>query len=184
MSTPESSPFDYDLRPAGYGSDPLQDIIEEIADETAQNTGYQLLEKGWMDELQELLRQQGILQADGTFDTGRYDIGWERPEEIEGDEVTIATLDTSFPYYNCVTAQRVGWEWRYVGHLDSVVQRLDSAPRPLTLGDLISLLDDTGLIEHFQESEGESEYEEEEYPHAWESDIYDELGTHYRSMYE
>ena len=184
MSTPESSPFDFNFRPADYGSDPLNDIVGEIADDTARSTAYRLLEKAWMDELQELLRQQGILRADGTFDTERYDIGWERPEELEGDEVTIATLDTSFPYDNYVTAQRVGWEWRYVGNLDSVVQRLDSAPMPLTLGDLISLLDGTGLIEHFQESEGESEYEEDEYPHAWESDIYDELGAYYRSMYE
>ena len=182
MSTSESSPFDFNFRPADYGYDPLEDILREISDKAARSTAYQLLEKGWMGELQELLRQQGILQADGTFDTERYNIEWERPEEIEGEEVEIASLDTDFPYYNVVTAQRVGWEWRYVGNLDSVVERLESDPRPLTLGELIDVLDTTGLIQHFQESEGESE--EDGYPHAWQSDIYDELGTYYRSMYE
>jgi hypothetical protein len=157
----------------------LEEILSEISDDEARSTAFRLLENGWTDELQELLRQQGILRADGTFNTEEYSIDWERPEEIEGEKIRIASLDTSFEYYNEVTAQRVGWEWRYVGSLDSVLQHLDSDPRPLTLGELVGLLDGTGLIDHFQESEGG-----EGYPHAWESDIYAELGEYYRSGYE
>lgn len=161
MTTPDSVQFNFDFRPSSYGDDPLEEILYEIPDDTVRSTDYQVLEKGWTGELQELLRQQGILQADGTFETEPHAIEWERPEEIEGSKIKIATLDTDFPYSNYVTAQRVGWEWWYIGNRDSVVQRLDSSSAPLMVGELINVLDGTGLIDHFSRSD-----EDEGYPHA------------------
>jgi hypothetical protein len=166
---------DFDFRPDGYGHDPLEDVFRLIPDGSTRDRVWRLLRQESIEEMETTLRWAGILRPDGSFDQDAYpDLEWERPEDIEGEETTIAFL-TSEDYSNIVGAARVGWYWEIEGCFDGICSVLDRSTVPISKGSLIDLLDATGLVDHFRWNDEEV---------IWESDVYPGLGEYYLRGHE
>ena len=146
--------------PSSYGDDPVEEIFSAIEDEAARATARRLLREERLHELEQLLVWQGILDADGVFNEERTELGGSRPSELEShNELMLASLEIegNFDFFNAVFVRRVGWYWTLEGSFDSVRSALGRSTTPLSLAELVELLDGTGLIEHFREMSAEED---------------------------
>ena len=171
-------PIDLTFTPSGYGDDPVEEIFSAIEDEAARATARRLLAEERLKELERLLKSQGILNQRGNFnhEDHAFSFDAERPEDLEGEETRVATLQLHMrnaDYYSAVYVRRTGWQWKFQGSFDGLNPELGTSTTPLDLSDLIDLLDETGLVEHFREMSDESDDSI-----FWDSDLYPELGSY------
>lgn len=173
--------FDLEFTPASYGDDdPLNEVFSAIGDEAVHSEAWRLLEEERLEELEKLLAHHGILNADGTFnhDDHYFSFFAERPEEMdEGAETLVAYLDSGMPYVADpqIYVKRVGWHWVFGHSGDMMGMEMDRSTTPLSLGQLIGMLEDTELIEHFRTT---GKYDRN-FVLAWESTLYPQLRLHY-----
>jgi hypothetical protein len=153
-------------------NDPVASIFELITSADRRSTAWRLLARNQIGELEILLEEEGILLSDGTFDTDRYpEIDWSRPEDMQGDEVQIASLNVETPEVSAMNyayVQRRGWNWIFWASLDGVKQALGSNTMPVSANGLVSMLGQTDLVPFLEESNSG-------YRFAWQSDIYPDL---------
>lgn len=164
--------YDLEFCPNGYGSDPLCGVFSPIGDKKTERTVWRLHSQERIEEMETALRWAGFLRPDGAFDLERYpDIEDERPEHIEGAEITIAEL-SSGDFSNTVGAVRIGWFWEITGHFDGAGRTvLARSTTPISMEALIAILDDTQLVDHFREA-GEDDV-------IWSSVVYPHLEQYY-----
>ena len=163
MSTPDISEEDVECPPIAY-NDPVGQIFALISRAASRRTARELLAEGQTKNLERLLVAEGILRVDGTFDTDRFpQIEWERPEDIEGEQVEVAFLETPAEFMNYVMVQRKGWKWSYRGNFDGEWPDFGCHLQPLSHAELSDIVESTGIAEHLDEQLREQEeYEEDE----------------------
>lgn len=146
-----------------------------LPDEVTRARAWRLLSEEEISELEKLLIQHKILTRHGTLNkqtSARLGWAWETPEDWEHDydPVYIATEQAVMDFSNSIVVRRVGWFWSYSGYLDGIDMPLESSTTPVSMKELIEIIESTGLTDHFHE-QGESV--------LWQSDFYPELETYY-----
>ena len=163
MSTPDMPDNDEETSRVVY-NDPVGQIFALISRAATRRTARELLMTGQTENLEKLVMAEGILRADGTFDTDRFpQIEWRRPEHIEGEQVEVAFLETPAEFMNYVMVQRKRWEWSYRGNFDGEWPDFGRHSQPLSHRELSAIVERTGIAEHLDEQlRQQEEYEEDE----------------------
>jgi hypothetical protein len=168
MDMVDRSHFNLEFRPALYLDDPISGVLDELP-ENLRGLAVELTQLGRKEDLLNLLIREGIVGPGGVQIEGGADLQGSTLDELSGEPLTLATLGQDYGY-NELVARKVGWEVNYVLVTDGGYETyLDSGAFPPSFGELIGLIEFSGLLDELRDGAEHEDPEELEGRWIWSS---------------